>query len=167
MGPYQEMTFPGVKQNADGSIDFALTDDEAAAADLALKEFEGLAIHPDCVDRIRNGTIAVALSRYAERLVVTNGVEITEGGDRPSSKIQLLLAKAIASVWKSYSLYPLPIFTFHRATFCRMLGRDDEAKQLFALFLKQHLEFRPDQVDRILIEFEGFDIEEALMYAAK
>jgi TPR repeat protein len=58
--------FPGVKENTDGTIEFELTAGEAREADRALEMFKGLVVHAEAAERIRNGTIAVALARYAK-----------------------------------------------------------------------------------------------------
>jgi hypothetical protein len=168
MSPFsRELKFPGVDLRPDGTIDFTLTAEEAREADSALSEFAGQVVHPDYADRIRNGTIAVALSHYARGLVQSHLSEIAAANGKLPGTLQTVLAKAIAAVWKSSSLCPLPIFTFHRASFLRMLGREDEAKRLFASFIAQQTAFRPDQVDEHLMTYEGFDIKQALACAAE
>jgi len=161
----QELKFPGVALQPDGTIDFTLTPEEARAADAALAEFKGYVVHPDYADRIRNGTVAVALSHYARDLIHAHQSKIASANRQVSGKLQSVLAKAIAAVWKASSLSPLPIFTFHRASFLRMLGREDEAKRLYASFLKQQAAFQPDQVDEHLMTYEGFDVEQAVSIA--
>lgn len=161
-------SFPGVKQNADGTIEFSLTDEEAREADLALQAFKGVLVHPEVAERVRNGTIAVALSRYAKDLVAKDCIVVTKPEYEANlPAIQRALEKAVAAVWKSYSLCPLPIFLYHRATFLQMLGMKDEAQQLFASFLKEYSEFRGDHVDKSLIDYEGTDIETALSCARR
>jgi hypothetical protein len=159
MWPFSKgRNFPEVKQNSDGTINFSLTEDEAREVDLALQMFKDLLVHPDVAEKLRNGTIAVALSRYAKELVATSSSESLPLTREP-------LEKAVAAVWKSYSLYPSPIFLYHRACFLQMLGSLDEARQLFALFLKKHAEFEMDLVDRPLMENEGSVIDHALSHA--
>jgi hypothetical protein len=68
--------FPGVKENVDGTIDFSLTDEEAREADFALQSFKGVLVHPDAADKVHNGTIAVALSHYANKLISTHCLDI-------------------------------------------------------------------------------------------
>jgi len=109
--------------------------------------------------------IAVALSHYARGLVHAHQAEIVSASGQLSYKLETVLAKAVAAVWKSSSLSPLPIFTFHRASFLRMLGREEEAKRLYASFIKQQAAFHPDQVDEHLITYEGSDIQQALSLA--
>jgi hypothetical protein len=158
--------FPGVRENRDGTIDFSLTDEEAERADLALQAFKDLLVHREVADKVRNGTIAVALSRYARELVSTHCVGIEESEFKSKwPDIKKALEKAVASVWKSYSLYPLPIFLYHRASLLGLLGIKDESKYLYALFLKKQNEFEMDQVDKTLMEYEETDIEQALIHA--
>jgi len=79
MWPFSKKSrFPGVKENADGTIEFSLTDEEAREADLALKAFKGLLVHPEAAEKLRNGTTAVALSRYATELVRTHCFDLAE-----------------------------------------------------------------------------------------
>ena len=162
-----KLKFPGVALRPDGTIDFTLTPEEAREADAALAELKGYEGHPDYAERIRNGTIAVALSHYAKGLVHAHRSEIAIAKGQPSPKLQSVLAKAIAAVWKSSSLSPLPIFTFHRASFLRMLGQEDEARRFYASFIKQQAAFHPDQIDEHLMTYEGFDIQEALYLATQ
>ena len=48
-----------------------------------------------------------------------------------------------------------------------MLGQEDEAKRLYASFIKQQAAFHPDQVDERLMTYEGFDIHQALSLATQ
>jgi len=155
--------FPGVKINADGAIDFTLTKEEASAADLALHQFKDVFVHPEVAEKVRNGTIAVALCRYATNLIAD--CDETTGAEYNWSTIQKTLEKAVAAVWKSYSLCPLPIFLYHRAAFLQMLGVKTKARRLFALFLTKQSEFKMDQIDKLLLDYEATDIERALSHA--
>src|ERR1700733_8593475 len=103
--------FPGVKENADGTIEFELTDGEEREADRALEMFQGLVVHPDAAERVRNGTIAVALARYAKDMVGLDCDVDTESQRKSRGRdIEATLEKAVASMWKSYSLSPMPIY---------------------------------------------------------
>ncbi len=160
--------YPGVKENPDGTIEFSLTDEEAREADLALRTFEGVLVHPEAAERVRSGTIAVALSHYARDLVNTHCVGLTEEQFSSNwSGIRSVLIKAVAAVWKSFSLCPLPIFLYYRAAFLQMLGLGEQSRYLFALFLKKHSEFRAGQIDKLLMEYEGGDIAHALSHAKR
>ena len=167
MWPFsKKFRYPGVKENADGTIDFSLTQEEAREADTALKAFEGYVVHPEAAEKLRNGAMAVALCRYAKDMVGFNCTNLTEAevGSR-WSVIRDTLQKAIAAVWKSYSLHALPIFLYHRASFLRFLGQTDEAARLIAQFLCKQSEFRPDQIDEALMKWEGTDITNAIAVA--
>ena len=164
----KKQLFPGVMQNSDGTIDFSLSDEEARAADLALHAFKDVLVHPEVADKVRNGTIAVALSRYAKGLVSMHCIGFAESDYRANwPTIQKALEKAVAAVWKSYSLCSLPIFLYHRASFLLMLGMNNEARQFFALFLTKQSEFKMDQVDRSLLDYDATDIEHALSHAKR
>lgn len=162
----KKQRFPGVRPNADGTIDFSLTEEEAREADLALQSFKGVLVHPEVAEKIRNGTIAVALSRYAKNLVAMHCIRVAESEYNANwPAIQGVLEKAVAAVWKSYSMCSLSIFLYHRACFLQMLGMKDEAHQLFTLFLKKQSEFKADNVSSLLIEYEGTDVGHALSHA--
>lgn len=160
--------FPGVEENPDGTINFSLTDDEAREADRALEMFKGYVVHPEGAEKIRNGTIAVALSHYASELVIFNCDPDSEAELKSNSPvIKQTLGKAIAAVWKSFSLYPLPIFLYRRAGFFQLLGEKDQAHQLFASFVKKQTKFEADQIDKMLLRHEGTKIEGALEHAMR
>lgn len=108
-----------------------------------------------------------SITDYARDLVRAHGPEITGISGRLSRRLQTVLAKAIAAVWKASSLSPLPIFTFHRASFLHILGREDEAKRLYATFVKEQTAFRPDQIDELLMTHEGYDVQHALSRATQ
>ncbi len=168
MWPFSKRRFPGVKQNADGTIDFSLTDEEAREVDNALQSLSGVVVHPDVAERVRNGTIAVALSRYAKDLVAMHCVRVPEPELRTNwPAIRGAIEKAIAAEWKASGLCSLPVFLYHRASFLQMLGMKKEARQLFASFLKKHSECEMDQVNISLLNYEGTDIEHALSHAKR
>jgi hypothetical protein len=169
MWPFtKKQRFPGVKENSDGTIDFHLTDEEAREADSALYAFKGVLVHPDAAEQVRNGTIAVALCRYANDLVTKSYVEAEGTEDRAKwSAVRDAAEKAVASVWKSYSMFPLPIFLYHRACFLQMAKQKDEARRLFAAFLKEQAEFKVDDVTKALIKYEGYDVEKAVLHARR
>jgi hypothetical protein len=162
----KQRSYPGVQQHPDGTITFSLTEEEAREADLALNAFEGLLIHPEAAERIRNGTIAAALSRYAKNLVSAHCIDISKSEYMANrSIIEKMIEKAVAAEWKASSLCPLPIFLYHRASFLQMLGMRKEAKELFVSFVRQQAAFKMDHVDTVLCNYEGTDIDHALSHA--
>src|SRR5271166_3289553 len=164
--PRKSAVFPGVTQNEDGSIDFSLTDDEDGAITRALALFQDVMVHPEAAERIQKGTMAVALSHYAKDLVRENiGVSRSEFQSKwPDIKSNL--EKSIAAVWKAYSLYPLPILLYHRASFMEMLGLHDEAHGLFRKFREAQDRLEMDQINMALMGFERTNIQAALLHAA-
>ena len=169
MWPFtKKQRFSGIKENADGTIEFSLTDEEAREADTALYAFKGVLVHPDYAERVRNGTVAVALCRHAKDCVTQRFVEAEDTEDRAKwAAVRDAAEKAVASVWKSYSLFPLPIFLYHRACFLQMIKRKDEARQLFTAFLKEQAEFKIDDVTEALIKHEAYDIDNAILHARR
>jgi hypothetical protein len=159
-------SFPGVRENKNGTIDFSLTDEEASAVEIALQSFKDYTFHHEIAERMHNGIFAVALCRHAKWLVETQCAVNSKAEYK--SKLPIIrdvLSRAIAAVWKSYSLYQLPIFLYHRAVFFEMLGDKDRSWPLFKLFLKKQSEFKMDQVDKSLKDYEGTDIAHALSLA--
>jgi hypothetical protein len=157
MWPFaKKYPFPGVEQKPDGTIEFSLSDEEAREADLALQAFKGVLFHSEIADTFRNGIIAAALSRYAKDLVSMHCIGVTKSDYRAKwPMIHKTLQKAVAAVWKSYSLYSLPCFLYYRASYLDMLGMRDEARQLFVSFRTKQAEFKMEEVDKILLEYEG------------
>jgi hypothetical protein len=167
MWPFsKKQAFPGVTQREDGTIEFTLTDDEVEAINCTMSNFDDVLIHPDAVERISQGTTAVALSRYAKDLVnLHSSPQTKEEYRRDWPVIEIDLRKAVAAVWKSYGMCQLPIYVYHRALYLKMLGTHHESSRLFALFLKKQNEFKPDAIDEVLINFEGTNIDHALANA--
>lgn len=125
-------------------------------------------MHPDAADKVRNGTIAVTLSIYANELISPNWLDVTGSEYRRKwPTIQRNIEKAVAAVWKSYNLYPLPVYLYQRALFLQLLGMKDQSKQLFTLFILKQTEFRADDVDKTFMDYEGTDIERALIHARR
>jgi hypothetical protein len=79
--------------------------------------------------------------------------------------VQTTLEKAVAAFLKAYCLSPLPIFLYHIAFFLESLSENEESENFFSLFLKYQAEFRPDSLDKILLESEGTDVAKALSHA--
>ena len=65
------------------------------------------------------------------------------------------------------ALDPLPIFLYHRASFLSLLGEKDQSRQIFASFVKEQGEFKVEQIDKVLLDYEGTNIEGALSHAKR
>jgi hypothetical protein len=155
--------FPGVRENPDGTIEFELTEEEVREADRAFALFKGRVVHGDAAELIRNGTIAVTLSRYAKDLMSLNGDGGTDSdGMAHLPEVSARIEKAVAAMWKAYSLNPMPVYLYHRACYLKMLGMGRESQHLFEMFLKQQPEFKTDEISQLLVNYEGTNIEMAL-----
>jgi curved DNA-binding protein CbpA len=172
----RKMHLPGVKVNQDGTIEFSLTDEEAWRADLALNTLKGVLLHPEAVDRVPHGMVANALSRYAKELFMDldknfGMLDSSESEFKPNwNTVHITLGtleKAVAAFLKAYCLSPLPIFLYHIAAFTEFLGETEQSKNFFSLFIERQAEFRPDSLDKVLLESEGTDVAKALSHARK
>jgi hypothetical protein len=118
-----------------------------------------MAVQAQFADRVSNGVTAVALSHHANDITVS----IDAGGPSASSAIE----KALAATTKAYSLYQLPIFLFHLGRFLQLLGLKTEARTQFGLFVRRQGEFSGDNLDAILVDYEGTDVADALTQARR
>ena len=155
MWPFsKKLNLLGFERDKDGNLIFNLTEEEQQEVENTFKLFEGYKVHPDAVDDIQKGTIAFALSNYAKELVVISEME-SQRENR-----EKLLDKAMAATAKAYSFYQLPIYLYDLACFMEMGSIIDESKQLFRDFLKKQSNFKPTQLDVLLLRQR--DIDEAI-----
>ena len=114
MWPFsRELEFPGIKFKGDGkTVEFTLTPEEQHEAEAALAEFKEYLVLKKHSERFSNGVIAVALSRYARRILLARRDEFLRATGKLSSELQSVMATAIAAVWKSSIFSPLPILFF-------------------------------------------------------
>ena len=73
---------------------------------------------------------------------------------------QKLLEKAIAAITKAYSIYQLPIYLYDFACLMEITGKVNVARKMFKDFLNKQLEFKPNKVDKLLLNQR--DIDEAV-----
>jgi hypothetical protein len=114
--------FLGVKENSNGTIEFALTEEEQEQIDRTLDLFKDWRFHPEAAERVQHGIMAVALSKYAGTLV--SRVNVLEEAEYKAKWLEIKsdLEKSVAATLKAYSLCRLPIFIYQRACFMEMLG---------------------------------------------
>jgi hypothetical protein len=165
MWPFSnKLRLPGVKQYADGTVEFTLTAEEHHRLAKTVDLFKGTSVDVDTAERI-DGTNAVALSHYAKELLAPyDRMSLPEYGAK-WPEVKKTLVKAVAAVWKAYNFYPLPVFIFHRARYMAMLGYDAESRLLFAEFLAAYSGFSSDRISDILLKREGTNIHEAVAHA--
>lgn len=160
----EKCKWPGVSEGENGKIGFHITEEEQLEIDLTFRSFEGLYADPQVKEKIEKGITAVALSKYASALVYKYCEGFIEKEfDLPTVKREL--EKAVAAFLKAYCLYPLPIFIWRIAVALKLLGLTDQSKQSFALFLKKHVEFNIDSIDKVLLDYVGIGLDEAVSNA--
>jgi hypothetical protein len=167
MWPFSDkLKLPGVKEHADGTVEFTLTDEEHRKLAKTVDLFKGASVDVDTAQRI-DGTNAVALSHYAKQLLTPYDRMSLPEYKAKWPDVKKTLVKAVAAVWKATNLCPLPVFIFHRARYMAMLGRDAESRMLFSEFLVAQSSFSSDRISDILLTHEGTDIQEAVAHAQR
>ena len=141
----------GIEKDKNGNLNFTLTEEEEQEVENTSKMFEVYALYPDFVDSIQNGSIAFALSNYAQ-----SQVAMSEWPSNNENR-KKFIEKAIASTSKAYSYYQLPIYLYDLACFMEFRGEADESKQLFSEFLKKQSEFKPNQIDEWILMDRDID----------
>jgi len=61
----------------------------------------------------------------------------------------------------------MPIYLYHRACFLRMLGMKKEARELFTAFIIRQSGYKTDDISKVLVEYEGSNVEQALLHATR
>lgn len=152
---------PGIKRESNGELSFTLTAEEEAevqrffSAMKTASEDEGeLYIHPDA----HRAMTAWALIGYSQSEVFR-----AENADPGVLSPDECISKALAAVTKAYSLHPLPIYMFDMGCIFEMCGEKSSAESAFSKFLELQRQFRPSDVDKIVLQQR--DIEEAVRYA--
>jgi hypothetical protein len=145
---------PGVKGNPDSSMDSSITDEEQQAIDAFFKPLEGYVFHPEIADMMPKAGTACALCRYAIDLV-TPLTRIDDEAEYNQRREEIMnrLNKALAATYKATSLYNLPEFTRHLASFSEMAGRTAEGERLSKLFSEQQAMWKPNQLDKLLLKW--------------
>jgi hypothetical protein len=150
----QPQDLPGMTVNTDGSIDFTITDEEQQAVDSFFQMLEGYKLHPEIADVMPKAGMACALCRYAIDLVAPLiAIETDAEYMSKQAEIQSRLNRALAATYKASSLYNLPAFTHHLASFNDMAGRTAEAQRLNALYAKKQATWTPSQLDQLLLNW--------------
>lgn len=142
---------PGFKRDEKGNLTFDLTEEEQQEVENTFKMFEGGLFRSDVANDMQNGITAFALSNYVTRQVMMSEMESQK------ENREKILVKAIAAIVKAYSFYELPIYIYDLACFMEMAGRIDVARDIFRDFLKKQTEFKPGQIDELLLKQRNID----------
>ena len=113
-------------------------------------------VHPEVADEIQQAMITMGLCNYAKHQIIQSEF------DSNKKKKKEFINKAIASVSKAYSICPLPIYMYDLACFMEMNGKNDEAKNAFKSFLELQENFKPTQIQEMLLNAQARDIDEAI-----
>lgn len=99
---------------------------------------------------------AQGLFNYAKDQIMRCDFDINKGDKKE------FINKAIASVSKAYNFCPLPIYIYDLACFMEMNDKINEAKDTFRFFLELQSNFKPNQIQEILLNAHNRDINEAI-----
>ena len=151
MWPFtKKQNLPGFKKDNQGNLMFELTKEEKREVEKVLdkhKSPEGeFYVKKEAADEIQRGMTAQGLFNYAKDQIMLS--EFNSNKEKRNEFID----KAIASVSKAYSFYPLPIYMYDLACFMEMNGKKDEAKNAFM----------PSQIQEMLLNAQSRDTDEAL-----
>ncbi|SRR5712691_3448350 len=157
MWPFSRKKTLGIKQTEDGGFSFDITQEEKQEIDKMFDLLKGYRFHPSIADKLKHGITAKGLAYYAADQISTAGFASQKNSREECVK------KAIASISKAYSIYQLPIYIYDLACYLEMASRSDEAKNMFKMFLKRQADFRPEQLDKIILGDR--DASEAIQHA--
>jgi len=152
----KKLDLPGFKRDKKNNLIFDLTEEEQQEVKSYIEVFEEYKFRPDVVDNFQKGIAAFALSEYAAGQTVMLEAESSENREK-------LLEKAIAAILKAYSIYSLPVYIFQLACYFQLIGKIDEAREMFKDFLKKQSDFKPGKFDEIFLG--RYDIDEIIEIA--
>jgi tetratricopeptide (TPR) repeat protein len=161
MWPFtKKQNLPGFKKDNQGNLIFELTEEEKREVqkffNMFKKLFSEFVIKKEAADEIQKGMMAQGLFYYAQDQIMLSGFASNK------SEKKKFINKAIASISKAYSLYPLPIYMYDLACFMEMIGANDEAKNALKSFLELQENFKPSRIQEILLNAQSRDIDEAI-----
>ena len=150
MWPFRKKKKPfhGISQDNNGNLSFELTEDEEQAVEDLFKVFEGYGIHKDYADELKAASIAKALADYAKE----------QCAKYITSQNHESILKAIASISKAYSIYPLPIFIYDLALYLDIDLNTDKAKDAYKRFLEAHSNYKGNIVSDLIIKDRDIDL---------
>ena len=164
MWPFNKTkSLPGYKYNTKGDLVFELTDEEEQAIQKQFDSFK----RPDKVFAVRNeiaeefneSITALGLFAYAQ-----HQISISDFDSNKNDKTAII-NKAIASISKAYKFCQLPIFMYDLACFMKMNGNFKEAKDFSKKFLELQFNFKPSEVQGVLLSTLSRDIEYSTKHA--
>jgi hypothetical protein len=140
--------FHGIKENNNGNLSFDLTIEENQAVDDFFKMYDGYGIHKDYADELKAASIAKALSNYAKE----------QCAKYIASHEEECISKAVASVTKAYSIYPLPIFFYDLALYLDIDFKKEMAKDAYMRFLDAQSNYVSGLVSDLIMENRNLEL---------
>ncbi len=139
---------PWIKRDSAENVNLEFTVDEQHEIQKSFNYFlsDGQLYTPkECVDEVQKAIAARGLSNYAEDQA-SNASFVSD-----NKKQEEHMNKAIAAIWKAYSLFPLPIYIYDAACFIGMSCKYDAAVAAMKDFLKLQETFKPNQVHELFL----------------
>lgn len=161
MWPFsKKVNLSGFKKDNQGNLMFELTEEEKQEVqkvfDMFKRPDDEFVVKAEAADEIQRGMTAQGLFHYAKDQIMQSEF------DSNKDKKKEFIDKAIASISKAYSFCPLPIYMYDLACFMEMNGKINEAKNAFASFLELQKDFKPSQIQEMLLNAQSRDIDEAI-----
>jgi len=164
MWPFRNKNIlPGVEKDNKGNLILSLTDEEQISITkqfdlLKTDDGEEILVHSDAADELKRGWTSLGLFYYAKDQVLRCDFE------QDKTKRTEMIDKAIASITKAYSLFPLPIYLYDLAYFMEMNNKHELAKEVFKSFLQLQEEFKPTSIQNVFLNERDIDaaVEDAM-----
>lgn len=146
-------------------VKFDFTEEETEAINRSLKMHSAI-FNEDAPEgteviipiKARNGIIAQALTQYVEDLMLRL--------PRCSSQeVSVLMDKGLKAQMKAYAVHNLPVYLFQVAGMFEYIGDAANARAFFRQFLQAQANFKPDEIDTIMLNQTGFDIPKIVAVA--
>jgi hypothetical protein len=169
MWPFiKKFNLPGFKKDNQGNLMFELTEEEKQEVQKVsdfLKNPEDpegkFYAKQEVAEEMGQVMIAMGLFNYAKDQIM-----LSEFDSNRINKKEFI-DKAIASISKAFSFCPLPIYMYDLACFLEMNGENNKAKKTFKSFLELQDNFKPSEIQKILLNAQARDIDEAIKDAKK
>jgi hypothetical protein len=166
MWPFTKKTNlpPGFRRDNQGNVMFELTEEERKEVQKffdTCKSFSGgeFGIKKEVADEVYGGFTSIGLFHYAKGQIMLSELESNK------SKRKEFIDRAVDSITKAFSFCPLPIFMYDLACFIEMGGKNELAKGAFEKFLELQKNFRPSQIQEIILNTLGRDIDNVIKHA--
>ncbi len=144
----------GTRRNGRGDIMLKLTKEEKEEIQKGFNELRSkgeFLVKKELSDEFRKGIMAQGLFFNAKNMIMKSRFN----SDRDNKKE--FIDKAISSILKAYSFSSLPIYIYDLACFLEMNNNNKEAKRFFKYFLKLQKNFKPNQIQKVLLASRNID----------